>query len=244
MAEHLGGADHLPDRRDGRPADPRRLPRQRRGKTPQMHGRFPDHDVLGEVDHWDPITRRAVLERVDSVPPIRFFGPAEAATLGAFCDVVMAQDDEPRIPVLAMVDDKLHAGRLDGYRYEHMPDDRETWRRVACGLNEAAITRGASGGFARAPADVQYEICAAFAEGELAGGVWDELSVIKAWAVVMRSVVAAFYSHPWAWNEIGFGGPAYPRGYSRLGVGMREAWEGAEALNVDPVPDVVERGLE
>ena len=244
MAEHLGGADHLPNRRDGRPADPRRLPRQRRGKTPQMHGRFPDHDVLGEADHWDPVTRRVVLERVDNVPPVRFFGPAEAATLGAFCDVVMAQDDEPRIPVLAMVDDKLHGGRLDGYRYEDMPDDRETWRRTARGLDEAAINRGAQEGFAQAPADMQHEICAAFAQGELSDGVWDELPVTKAWALVTRSVLAAFYSHPWAWNEIGFGGPAYPRGYSRLGVGMREAWEGAEAVDVDPVPDVVERGLE
>ena len=30
-------------------------------------------------------------------------------------------------------------------------------------------------------------------------------------------ILAAFYSHPWAWNEIGFGGPAYPQGYMRLG---------------------------
>ena len=35
----------------------------------------------------------------------------------------------------------------------------------------------------------------------------------------MRGVLGAFYSHPWAWNEIGFGGPAYPRGYARLGPG-------------------------
>jgi len=35
----------------------------------------------------------------------------------------------------------------------------------------------------------------------------------------MRAILAAFYSHPWAWNEIGFGGPAYPRGYIRLGQG-------------------------
>ena len=39
---------------------------------------------------------------------------------------------------------------------------------------------------------------------------------------VMRAVLSAFYSHPWAWNEIGFGGPAYPRGYARFGVGQRE----------------------
>ena len=50
----------------------------------------------------------------------------------------------------------------------------------------------------------------------------------------MRSVLAAFYSHPWAWNEIGFGGPAYPRGYARLGPGLGESWEGDEAGDVDP----------
>ncbi len=50
----------------------------------------------------------------------------------------------------------------------------------------------------------------------------------------MRSVLAAYYSHPWAWNEIGFGGPAYPRGYARLGADMGEAWEGAEAFDRDP----------
>ena len=48
----------------------------------------------------------------------------------------------------------------------------------------------------------------------------------------MRDTLAAFYSHPWAWNEIGFGGPAYPRGYARLGVGLSEAWEGARGASL------------
>ena len=38
-----------------------------------------------------------------------------------------------------------------------------------------------------------------------------------------------FYSHPTAWNEIGFGGPASPRGYVRLDGDHRDAWEAAEA---------------
>jgi len=62
--------------------------------------------------------------------------------------------------------------------------------------------------------------------------------------VVMRDALSAFYAHPWAWNEIGFGGPAYPRGYARLGIGMSEAWEGEEAIHPDPVPDVKRKGLE
>jgi hypothetical protein len=60
----------------------------------------------------------------------------------------------------------------------------------------------------------------------------------------MRTVVAVFYAHPWAWNEIGFGGPAYPRGYIRLGIGHREPWEAPPEFELDPVRDVEERGLE
>ncbi len=103
-----------------------------------MHGRYPDFNVLDEIDHWDRVTRRVVLARVDHVPQVRFFTDAEARTLGAFCDLVLAQDREPRIPVLNMVDSKLFEGQLDGFQFDDMPDDGETWRRVALGLDAAA----------------------------------------------------------------------------------------------------------
>ena len=202
------------------------LPRQRRGTTPQGIGRYPDFDVLAQADHWDDVTRALVLGRLQA-PPLRFFDEREAATLGAFCDVVTAQDAEPRIAVLATIDERLYEGRLDGYRYADMPKDPDTWRLVARGLDEAAHAEGA-GSYSEATAELRDEICGHFAEGRLGGGIWDELPVRRAWAVVMRYVLAAFYSHPWAWNEIGFGGPAYPRGYARLGIGMRESWEGGE----------------
>jgi hypothetical protein len=128
-------ADHLPKRRaGGLPADPAGLPRHRAGTTPQMHGRYPDYDVLADAQHWDETTRRAIVDRVEHPPALRFFSAGEARDLGAFLDVVLAQDAEPRIPVLAMVDAKLHDGKLDGFRYAHMPDDRETWRQVAAAL--------------------------------------------------------------------------------------------------------------
>ena len=47
----------------------------------------------------------------------------------------------------------------------------------------------------------------------------------RVFALWMRYACDAFYSHPWAWNEIGFGGPAYPRGYKNLGIDRREPWE-------------------
>ena len=237
------GAAHLPKRRgEGEePSNPFDLPRQRRGTTPQMHGRYPDYDVLEQAPHWDDVTRELVERRAREVPELRFFDPGEARTLGSFCDVVLHQDAEPRIPVLAMVDQKLDQGKLDGFRYDDMPDDSETWRRVAAGLDEVARARGAES-FADADEGMQDGICADFADGALEGGTWAELPCSKAWSVVMRSVLAEFYSHPWAWNEIGYGGPAYPRGYMRLAQGEREPHEGEEVGGEAPVRAVRRRG--
>jgi Gluconate 2-dehydrogenase subunit 3 len=243
VADAFTDAGHLPNRRNGKGlADPYQLPRQRRGFTPQMHGRFPDYDVLEQADHWDSVTRQMVLDRVNNVPPIRFFTAAEAATLSVLCDVLTGQDSEPRVPVINYVDEKYQHGELDGYQFEDMPDDREAWRLVARGLDEEAAQRSQSESFAVAHPDVQSAIVERFASGGLEGGAWQQLNVKRAFSLVMRVTLTCFYSHPWAWNEIGFGGPAYPRGYSRFGNpylqrAERETWEGAEAFDRDPVRD-------
>jgi hypothetical protein len=233
--------DHLPKRRpDGKALHPSWLPRQRRGSTPQMIGRYPDFDVLDAVDTWDEATKKVVLARLDAPGPLRFFTPAEEPVLRAFCDTALAQDCEPRVPVAEMVDSKLADGRLDGYQYADMPDDRDTWRLVLRGLDHTA-TQGYQSDFPSCTEDQREAIVAQFAQGRLVGGAWDELNVTRAWSVVMRAALSAFYSHPWAWNEIGFGGPAYPRGFMRLGgpgadgTAVREPFEKPGATDEDPV---------
>jgi hypothetical protein len=247
MAHSFRDATHLPNNRGGRPpASPEGLPRQRRGVSPQDHGRYPDYDVMEHARQWDHVTREVLVARVRDVPPVRFFDPVEATCLRAFCDVVMAQDREPRVPVFELVDAKLHDGKLDGFQHVGMPDDRDTWRIVARGLDEAARGGGAEC-FAGAGDKLRRAIVGRFATGELEGGAWDELaSVATAWSVVMRAVLSEFYSHPWAFNEIGFGGPRYPRGYMRQGAGLggTDPDEAVEAFGLDPVSDVRERGLE
>jgi hypothetical protein len=234
-------AGHLPNRGGAEPGGPpAKLPRQRRGTTPQMRGRYPDYDVLEETGHWDEATRAVVLDRVERIPPIRFFDEREAATLGAFCDLVLAQDSEPLVPVLAMVDEKLFEKKGEGYRHADMPSDPQAWREVARMLDSAAAEQGTES-FAAAEREARLRIIARFSEGRLD---WDGCPVEKAWGLVMRDVLSAFYSHPWAWSEIGFGGPAYPRGYARLGAGQREHWESPPEFELDPVRDVTERGLE
>jgi hypothetical protein len=218
---------HLPNHRGGEAAEPYDLPRQRRGITPQMHGRYPDFNVLEHAARWDEQTREVVLARLEP-PEYRYFEPEELPTLEAFCDTVMAQDTEPRIPVLRFVDATLYEGRLPGFRYEGMPPDGETWHRVRRGLDDEARALGA-GTFAELAQEGRDDIVGRFSREELHGGVWDSMPVKRAWTVTTAAILSAYYAHPWSWNEIGFGGPAYPRGYMRLGIDQHEPWEGREA---------------
>jgi hypothetical protein len=210
-----------------------------------MIGRYPDYDVLDALHTWDDATSEVVLARLDPPGPLRFFGVEQEPTLRAFCDTVLAQDTEPRVPVAEAVDTKLAAGRLDGYQYADMPDDRDTWRLVLAGLDYTA-RQAYRCGFAEATTRRREQIVGELAKGRLVGGPWDELNVSRAWSVVTRAALAAFYAHPWAWNEIGFGGPAYPRGFMRLGgpgregPGVREPFETPGATDRDPACDLAD----
>src|SRR4051794_2950628 len=184
MADQPPGPQELPHPgAEELPPPPTGLPRQRRGVAPQGRSRYPDYDVLEQADHWDPQTRDVVLARVHEVPPLRFFDEHEAETLACFCDVVLAQDAEPRVPVLAMVDAKLHDGKLDGYQHADLPDDRDTWRLAARGLDDRARALGAEG-FAAAAPELRTRIVGEFHAGDLHDGVWASLPAKKAFSVL------------------------------------------------------------
>jgi hypothetical protein len=190
-----------------------------------------------------------VLARVQKTPERRFFEAGEWETLEALCDHLSGQvGEEPKLPVLAFVDEKLHEGKRDGYRYFDLPDDGVTWRTVARGMDEEARPYGVTV-FERLGTHEKDALCHRFSKGELYGGSWATLNVGRAFGIVMRDICEAYYSHPWAWNEIGFPGPAYPRGYSRFGSphlhnGETETWEALEAYELDPVRDTKLRGLD
>jgi hypothetical protein len=192
-----------------------------------MHGRYPDFDVMQDAPHWDPVTRELLENRVAQPPTCRFFDEREQLTLGALFDEILAQDREPRVPVLQMVDAKLFSREFDGFRYAELPDDDQTIRIVARCLD----------GLAELDSEERHARVKAFADGQLE---WEEIDSKLAWKVTSRLAVSAFYSHPWAFNEIGFRGPAYPRGYMRRNMGPTgvEPDEPQEAFGLDPVEDI------
>jgi hypothetical protein len=195
----------------------------------QQPGYYPGYSTLGQQDWWDATTRRVVRERVDRIPPIRFFSAYELPIIQAVVDRVVPQDDrlaERRIPVLHYLDARLHENRSDGYRYEGMPSDPDAYR---LGLQAIERTAQAIHGqsFIKLDRLKQDFLLKSIHDGkELAvPELWAKLPIHHFWTMLVADCTKAYYSHPWAWDEIGFGGPAYPRAYMRLEGGLPEPWE-------------------
>ncbi|MFO1039672.1 MAG: gluconate 2-dehydrogenase subunit 3 family protein [Geminicoccaceae bacterium] len=195
-------------------------------------GRYPGYDVLDKRDtvSWNEQTRRVVDRRLALPREPRFLTAHEFATLTAVADRIVPQPrNRPPIPVAALVDEKLHHDRRDGYRQDGMPPEREAWQRGLRALDEEA--RHAHGApFVELPAAQQDALLHRMERGELAGPSWGGMPSGTFFKERMaKDVVFAYYAHPTAWNEIGFGGPASPRGYVRLGYDERDPWEAVEA---------------
>jgi len=196
-------------------------------------GRYPGFRALDQAAHWDAATRAAVERRLD--PPVRagFFDDHELATCRALVDRLLAQDAEPRVAVELMIGQRLAAGETDGWRFDDMPDDGAAWRRGLAGLDADAHLI-ADRDFADASMSQQRAVLGAIQD--LGTAAWHNLPANRVWDLWNRYATTAFYAHPWAWDEIGFAGPAYPRGYKNLGIGKREPFEVADVHEgEDPV---------
>ncbi len=192
-------------------------------------GYYPGYSTLRQQAFWDQATRDVVLDRVRNVPPIRFFAPEEARLMQAVCDRVLPQDDRDeahKIPILPAIDRRLHENQIGGYQFEDMPPDREAYR-LGLRAIEAIAQHLYMRSFVELDPGQQDRVLVSIHDGSppAAEDIWRRMSVKHFWSLLVRDCVGAYYAHPYAWDEIGFGGPAYPRGYMRLQGGKPEPWE-------------------
>ncbi len=198
----------------------------------QQPGYYPGFSTLSQSPFWDAATRQTVFTRVEQPPGRRFFTEEEWMFWETVFDHLIPQTDrtrERRIPLLPPLDARLFENRTIGYRYESMPPDREVYRLGIQAINEEANARF-NGDFVYLGHWQQEKVMKAIHDRHPNGGqeIWKRMSIHRFWQMIMNDAIEGYYSHPWAWDEIGFGGPAYPRAYTRLERGEPEPWEVAE----------------
>lgn len=209
-----------------------------RAVTPQSRGRFPGFDVLTQAHRWDRPTADVVLDRLAPPGPPTFFTTDEVGVAEPLLDLLLAQDAEPRVPVLALIDARLAAGETDGWHYDDMPGDAAAWRETLAALDADAHERYGTD-YGDLDATRQARLLQDVQDHADAGRRWHDRPARHVWSLWTRYACTAFYSHPWAWNEIGFPGPAYPRGYLNPGINARESYEVPDHRDIDPVPFAV-----
>jgi hypothetical protein len=218
---------------------PYRSPHQR-AVTPQGRGRYGAFDVLDSVETWDDVTAGVVLARLAPAREYAFLSPHEVGIAGPLLDLLLGQDGEPRVPALQLIDARLAAGETDGWHYDELPEDGQAWRDSLAFLDQDAVGQFPGRLFAHLTRDEHAALVQAVQDLAVRTEQWHGWPAAHVWSLWTRYACTAFYSHPWAWNEIGFPGPAYPRGYLNPGVNARDRWEVADTgrtdSDVDPVP--------
>jgi hypothetical protein len=197
-----------------------------------MTERYPSYDVLAKrhTQSWNEKTRQVIDERLALPREPRYLSQEEWLVLEAICERIVPQPrNRPPVPLPAMVDAKLFENRGDGYRDHRLPPLCEAWR---CGLHaiDAEARRRHNVGFAALEATEQDALLRAVQQGMLSEGGWNGMPPNIFFAKrLLPDIVTLYYAHPTAWNEIGFGGPASPRGYVRMDFDRRDPWEATEA---------------
>jgi len=204
-----------------------------------FHTPYLTYDVLDKWDSpsWNDQTREVVRGRIEDLPPRRFLTKEQWALLEAVVARLIPQPDrdEP-VPIVPWIDDMLEKNHSPGYRYADMPPMREAWRKGLDAIAAEARNRHGKSFGELSPQD-QDALLADVQHNRVESRYWDDLPAGGFFLHhLLKQTVGIYYSHPDAWSEIGFGGPASPRGYARLGIGERDPWE-AKEFDFEAAPD-------
>ena len=189
-------------------------------KTP-----YEGYDVL---DHWtgpsfNEVTRGVLRKRLHAVPGRRFFSAEQFRTLEAACDRLVPQPDRASpVPIAPWIDADVFDGKGEGFRHPDMPPLSDAWRAGLDAL-EAEARRRYAQPFAELHPESADAVLTAMSQGD--APAFADLPAKPFFEMLLKAAVGVYYSHPAAWSEIGFGGPASPRGYVRIELDERDPWE-------------------
>jgi Gluconate 2-dehydrogenase subunit 3 len=197
-----------------------------------MSERYPGYDVLAKrrTPSWNEQTRRVIDRRLALPGEPRFLSEAEWRALEAVCARIVPQPKtRAPVPIAAMIDAKLFENEGDGYRDSRLPPLREAWPRGLKAIDSEARRRHGVD-FSALDGAEQDALLHAMQDSLLSDPAWEGMDCGIFFAKrLLPDIVKSYYAHPTAWNEIGFGGPASPRGYVRMNFDRRDPWEASEA---------------
>ncbi len=180
---------------------------------------------MREKDQWDDHTREIVEKRLQQ-KEYQQLSLSESILLTHICAQLL---DETRDPILHFVvqhfDTQLGSNIGESERKVNVPKASILIHEGLPAIDQYA-TRTYGMQYAALPDRDKRTILMQMMNNQItlsADGI--SIPAVDLFNKLQKQAVDAYYSHPTIWSEIGYAGPAYPRGYVRSELGQRDPWE-------------------
>ncbi|GED30450.1 gluconate 2-dehydrogenase subunit 3 family protein [Brevibacillus centrosporus] len=188
--------------------------------------RYPTYDVWDQHTEWDGHTKKIVGSRKTPQVAHQFFTKEEAFLLQTLVGVLV---NEHRLEVLTFVtqhlDDSAASPIGESQRKVGVPPKKQLYRLGLAGVDAESHAMYGKG-FMGAGPEEQQAVLQAVSKGQAKDPqAWAGVVPSDFFKQLLHDTVSAYYSHPLVWSDIGYGGPAYPRGYVRVEKGLTDPWE-------------------
>lgn len=190
---------------------------------------YPSFNVMDERKAWDDHTRSIVESRLNIAKnTYQFLSPDEAVLLELISSVLM--DDDRKDIILYIVrhmDETLYASIGESQRKPGIPEAKILIRDGLKKLEEYAYAQTDNNKSFRQLTDTDHKKLLEHVSKGTAqpDSVWATAHQKDFFQKILQLTIEAYCSHPTIWSEIGYAGPAYPRGYVRADIGHLDPWE-------------------
>ncbi|MDD2421556.1 MAG: gluconate 2-dehydrogenase subunit 3 family protein [Heliobacteriaceae bacterium] len=183
---------------------------------------YPGFDVMVQSPHWDRNTRHLIEARLQPPGPAQFFSPPEIALLEAVLGRLLDELDSTLLQrVAGQIDSYLFNNQQNGDHKSGLPPTGDLLRKGLHLLEANAVLLFQRPFLQLTPLEMD-ELLGKVQRGEVN---WQGIPPGEFFRKITGIGIDFFFSQPEIWSEIGFAGPAYPRGYYRLETGLKDPWE-------------------
>ena len=185
---------------------------------------YPEYNVMDQFHEWDKVTQCVIQKRL-AASEVSFFKPEEHELMIALYPIITPSHlGDIGVNVVSLLDERCREGKMNGYirgsklrvidviriglRYVH----------VEC-YSQFHHT------FSTLEKKLQISYVQQLQDNIGMSDVWIKIQPQIFLHTFSNELIKVVYSDPSIWSDLGFGGPAYPRGYYAFGFKQFDSWE-------------------
>lgn len=187
---------------------------------------YPTFNVMEEQDAWDDHTQAVIQSRLEVRHVVKFLSKEETAVVETIVSHLTGDNRKEIIDyIVSHIDSMLQQNTGESQRKYGVVPAKELVRKGLPALEHSVLNMYGKR-YTDLDTSMQQTVLVQLSQGSLEqASFWVNIPQKPLFQKLLDWTVEAYCSHPLIWSEIGYAGPAYPRGYMRTQLGQLEPWE-------------------